>query len=244
MSDRPWGPSGDLQHLAELAIRLGYSDGELGHLQEAVTHTSFANEALPPVPHNERLEFLGDAVLDLVVAETLMAIHRDLPEGDLSRMRASLVSSRSLAEIGRELGLGSVLRLGRGEVRTGGRLKDSLMADAYEAMIGALYVDHGLEAARRVIEMNLGERMQSTSIQAMYRDYKTTLQEWCQAARHETPRYTVIHEDGPDHEKVFTVEVIFAEGLRSQGVGRSKKEAERGAAQAALDLIEQAAKAQ
>ena len=145
MADHPWGRGGNLVRLAELARILGYPEGELGRLECAVTHRSYANETTPAPSHNERLEFLGDAVLDLLVAEELMNAHPDVPEGDLSRLRAGLVNAHNLAGLARNLEVGSVLRLGRGEQKSGGRRKESLLADAYEAILGAVYLDLGMD---------------------------------------------------------------------------------------------------
>ena len=160
-SDHPWGRAGNADLLNKLALEVGYVSGEIGNLMVAVTHKSFANEALAPLDHNERLEFLGDAVLDLVVAEALMKAHPTVPEGDLSRHRATLVSARSLAEVANILDLGAVLRLGRGEQRSGGRQKESLLADAFEAVVGAIYLDHGLDAVQHFVLAHLGEAPES-----------------------------------------------------------------------------------
>ncbi len=223
-----------LQTLADL---LGYGEGDLGHLEVAVTHKSYANEA-GGTAHNERLEFLGDAVVGLLVAELLMAAHPTLEEGRLSRLRASLVNSRSFADVARRhLDLGPTLRLGRGEEQSGGRDKDSLLADAYEAVLGAVYLDLGLEAVRILVDDHLGQQIRTSEVRAAHRDYKTVLQEVAQARFHRPPVYEVVEERGPDHEKEFEVEVTISGQLYGRGGGRSKKGAERQAARVALERL-------
>lgn len=225
-----WGEAG---HLARLAEALGYADDDRGHLTEAFTHKSFANEAPGEVAYNERLEFLGDAVLGMVVAEALMRRHPDLPEGELSRLRASLVNARSLAEVAEALDLGAALRLGRGETRSGGRRKGSLLADAYEAMIGAVYLDLGLEAARDRIASDFASRLVQSVPRMADRDFKTRVQEIVQREQGMTPTYHVVGSSGPDHERTFEVEMRVGEAVAGRGSGRSKKRAERAAARQA-----------
>jgi len=232
--EHEWGREGDLAHLREVARRLGYEPDSLGYLRRAVTHRSYSNEATPSPPHNERLEFLGDAVLDLLVAEELMAAHADLPEGDLSRLRAGLVNSRTLATLAKRLDLGRLLRLGRGEESSGGRRKESLLADAYEAILGAAYLDLGLEAVRaRVIE-DLGEQIRAGVVPSAEVDHKSALQELVQGQHQTAPVYRLIRTEGPDHDKTFFVEVLVMDQQVALGEGRSKKLAERDAACAAL----------
>jgi ribonuclease-3 len=222
-----------------LARGLGYPDGQNGRLPLALTHKSHANEAGTD-EHNERLEFLGDAVVGLLVAEALMEAFPRASEGRLSRLRASIVNARSLAELARGRGLGGMIRLGRGEARTGGREKDSLLADAYEAVVGAVYLDLGLDWARTVVRQDTAARVAAGEGAAAARDYKTQLQEWVQAELQTTPVYRVLGTEGPDHEKAFTVEVVIDEGLRCSAVGRSKKAAERAAAALAWEALERA----
>jgi ribonuclease-3 len=222
--------------LESLAAALGYADGPSDRLAQALTHRSFANEAATGV-HNERLEFLGDAVVGLLVAEALMEALPSVAEGTLSRLRASIVNARSLADLARDRGLGQLLRLGRGETRTGGREKDSLLADAYEAMIGAVYLDLGLDQARRVVRLDTAARILAGDASAAARDHKTQLQEWVQARLQATPVYRLLEAEGPDHDKVFTVEVEIEGGITCRGVGRSKKTAERAAAAAAWEAL-------
>jgi len=232
--DHPWGRSGNRDLFAELAARLGYSADFRGQLDVAFNHKSFANEALESIDHNERLEFLGDAVVDLVVAEHLMRNHPRMPEGQLSRHRAAIVSTKSLAAAAEELRLGEMLRLGRGEQRSGGRRKSSLLADVFEAVVGAVYLDLGMQKAENLLLDVFGERLRAATIVAEDADYKTALQEWTQSQLQSTPVYRVIGETGPDHQKVFHVEVSVQGRRLAQAKGRSKKLAERSAAHKAL----------
>jgi len=221
--------------MESLAKGLGYPEGQVGRLPQALTHKSHANEAGSKA-HNERLEFLGDAVVGLLVAEALMESFPEATEGRLSRLRASMVNARSLAQLARSRGLGGMIRLGRGETRTGGREKDSLLADAYEAVIGAVYLDLGLDYARAVLRSDTAPQIAEGD--GAVTDYKTQLQEWVQAALHSTPIYRLIGTEGPDHQKAFTVEVVVDDGVRCIAVGRSKKAAERAAAALAWEALE------
>lgn len=222
--------------LEALAVELGYTEGPTGRLAQALTHRSFANEAATG-SHNERLEFLGDAVVGLLVAEALMEALPAATEGSLSRLRASIVNAQTLAELGRARGLGHILRLGRGEMRTGGREKDSLLADAYEAMVGAVYLDLGIEPARRVVRADTAHHIAAGEASAHARDHKTQLQEWVQARLQSTPVYRLIEAEGPDHDKTFTVEVVIEGAVTCRGTGRSKKAAERLAAATAWEEL-------
>ncbi len=207
-------------------------------LDEALTHTSYVNELKgSAVPHNERLEFLGDAVLSLVMAEYLASRLPECPEGALSKLKAKLVSESSLAGVAKRIGLGSRLRLGRGEERSKGREKDSLLADAVEAVIAAVHLDGGYEAGRRATLRLFADELRAATEQGTAPgsdDYKTQLQEWCQRRHEALPRYAMVGETGPDHEKMFEVEVSVKEEIMGRGVGRSKKEAEQSAAKQAL----------
>ncbi len=206
---------------------------------QAVTHRSFAYEN-GGLAHNERLEFLGDAVLELVVTEYLFTTYPDRPEGDLAKIRASLVNAYSLADIARELGpggLGAHLRLGRGEELTGGRDKHSILADTLEAVFGAVYLTHGLEPSRTLIERIIGERLKVVPNLGAALDWKTSLQEKCAARGRAKVRYEIT-SSGPDHDKRFTAVVFVGEDRLGEGGGRTKKEAEQKAAEqawAALD---------
>ncbi|MCA9544798.1 MAG: ribonuclease III [Myxococcales bacterium] len=222
--------------LAALAARLGYPPGERGQLQVAVTHKSYANERRRDVPYNERLEFLGDAVLGAVVAEALMRAHPGRDEGQLSRLRASIVNAVSLAEVAADIGIGPALRLGRGEERSGGRSKHNVLADAFEACLGAVYLDLGYGAARRVVLTHYAAAICKGESRRGHRDHKTRLQEAAQAVLQIAPSYHLVEARGPDHEKEFEVELRLG-ALTTRGVGRSKKAAERAAAAEALDAL-------
>jgi ribonuclease-3 len=207
-------------------------------LDEALTHTSFVNELKQSdVRHNERLEFVGDAVLSLVMGEFLATRFPQYPEGDLSKLKAKLVSETSLARVARRLNLGEYLRLGRGEDRSKGRDKDSVLADAVEAVIAAVHLDGGFDAARAVtlhaFSVELGG-VTHAGAQPGAEDFKTQLQEWCQKQYDVLPRYVIVGESGPDHDKMFEVEVSVKDEVMGRGTGRSKKEAEQAAAEQAL----------
>jgi ribonuclease-3 len=211
-------------------------------LDEALTHKSYVNERKSPdTKHNERLEFLGDAVLSLVISEHLAVRYSRLTEGALSKLKARLVSEPSLAGAARRLGLGARLKLGRGEELSKGREKTSLLADALEAVIAAVYLDGGLEAGRAFALETLAEELrQIETLQTKPGgdDYKTRLQEWCQKWYDVLPRYVTVRETGPDHQKLFEVEVLVGDRVLGIGRGHSKKEAEQAAAQRALEQAE------
>jgi len=203
----------------------------------ALTHRSYAYEA-GGIPHNERLEFLGDAVLSVVVADKLFHDHPDLPESDLSRMRAATVSQTPLALVARSVGLGGFILLGRGEDLTGGRDKDSILSDTVEALIAATYLSHGLEAARSVILQRLAPLIDHAVERGQTQDWKTILVEYANAHDLGQPVYTV-QAQGPDHDRVFTVEVSLGQAAP---VGRatqtSKKQAEKTAARDAMEHLD------
>ncbi|WP_010541534.1 ribonuclease III [Dietzia alimentaria] len=208
---------------------------------QALTHRSYAYEH-GGLPHNERLEFLGDAVLELVVTEYLYSAYPDRPEGDLAKIRASLVNTYVLADIARELGddgLGAHLRLGRGEELTGGNDKHSILADTLEAVFGAVYLTHGLETARRVIEAIIGERLQLVPTLGAALDWKTSLQEKAASIGRPKARYEIT-STGPDHDKTFSAVVFVGEDSLGQGTGRTKKEAEQKAAEQAWAVLDKA----
>jgi ribonuclease-3 len=224
--------------LDALQSALNYQFRNSRLLEEALTHKSFVNEQrTAAASDNERLEFLGDAVLSLVVSEQLATLLPQSPEGALSKHKARLVSESMLAGVAKRLKLGSYLRLGRGEELSKGREKESLLADAVEAVIAAVHLDGGLEASRRVVARLF---MQEFSQVASQRhrpgedDYKTQVQEWCQRRFDSLPSYAVVRESGPDHDKVFEVEVSVNGEVVGRGTGRSKKEAEQSAAKQAL----------
>lgn len=218
---------------SELQQRISYDFRNAVLLERALTHKSFANENRL-AEHNERMEFLGDAVLNLVISEMLMQQRPQSSEGELSRLRASVVSEQSLASIARAIGLGEFLRLGKGEAQTGGRDKDSLLADSLEALIASLYLDRGLEASSAFIDRFFSELLANAPAAGRGADAKTELQERCQERLKTLPEYRVVTESGPDHQKQFTVELSVKGEVYGRGIGRSKKEAEQRAAKEAL----------
>ncbi|MCI5689675.1 MAG: ribonuclease III [Clostridiales bacterium] len=220
-----------------LEEKIGYTFRDRGLLENALTHSSYANEhRLAKVPSNERLEFLGDSILGLVVADHLYRTRPDLPEGDLTRIRAALVCEGSLVEVARSLDLGSYLKLGKGEDHGGGRARPSIQADAVEAMLAAVYLDGGIGQARRLIHRLVLNREEERT--AAGRDYKTALQELVQRESGQSLSYRLIGEKGPDHDKVFAMEVLLNGQPLGTGQGGSKKEAEQAAAKAAVGKLE------
>jgi ribonuclease-3 len=215
------------------AAGLGHRFTRTEALETALTHRSLGEGE-----HNETLEFLGDAVLSLAISDLLMAAFPAAREGDLSKMRAGLVNAETLAGKARALDLGRWLRVGKGEERSGGRDKEKILAATYEAVLGAVYVDAGYEAARQVIAAQFeGDLGRDTGLPGQ-RDYKTRLQELTQRLYRETPLYTLVAERGPDHEKQFVVELSVGGEVRGRGAGRSKKLAEQAAAMEALGALD------
>jgi ribonuclease-3 len=208
----------------------------------AFTHRSYAFEQPEPIPHNERLEFLGDAVLGVVVTELLFRSHPELPEGDLARLRASLVNTHALADLGRELDLGRHLRLGRGEEASGGADKDSLLANTFEAVVGAVYLHRGMRVIKRALKKMFGRRLRMLAESGELFDPKTALQEAAVKRTGVRPAYRLA-SSGPDHAKRFTAHVYLQDVLYGEGAGKSKKEAEQNAARQALERMEQDARA-
>ncbi|WP_239001053.1 ribonuclease III [Jiangella asiatica] len=224
--------------LSVLEGRLGVPvDPEL--LQLALTHRSFAYEN-GGLPTNERLEFLGDAVLGLVVTETLYRLHPDLSEGQLAKLRAAVVNMRALASVARDLELGRFVRLGRGEETTGGRDKSSILADTVEAIIGAVFLDHGLADTAAFVHRLVDDLIEASALLGAGLDWKTSLQELTSRHGLGVPEYRIA-EDGPDHAKTFTAEVVVSGQVRGAGTGRSKKEAEARAAELAWKALSEAA---
>jgi ribonuclease III len=214
-----------------LADITGYSFSNAGLLRQALTHRSFG------VPHNERLEFLGDGVLNCVVAAVLFERFSQLPEGELSRLRASLVNQQSLFEVAQRIGLGSELRLGEGELKSGGAQRPSILADALEALIGAVFLDGGFAAAHALVLHLFEGQFAAADPQAVGKDAKTLLQEFLQARRIALPQYSVIATAGEAHDQSFRVECAIPElNIRTQGEGSSRRSAEQVAARRAYDL--------
>ena len=224
--------------LQVLEKKLGYTFRCKEQLQAALYHSSYANEhRAQHISSNERLEFLGDAVLGFVTAEHLYKKHPDLPEGDLTRIRAALVCEESLHEVAQALQLGSYLQLGKGEEQGGGRRRPSILADATEAVFAAVYLDGGIEAAGDLIHRVLLDKEREELVEERRRDYKTELQERVQRRAGQTLSYTVCAESGPDHNKTFTMAVLLNGSEIGRGTGRTKKEAEQSAARCALETL-------
>jgi len=230
------GPQPDQDHDVSLTVledRLGYSFQRRVWLTQALVHSSFAHECPQGIISNERLEFLGDAVLALVISDALLTLFPQAPEGSLSRLRAALVNARHLAKMAGRLQLGRYLRLGKGEEQQAGRRKPSVLADAFEALMGAVYLDGGYAAAQKVVLALFQESLQATKTAAPDQDYKTTLQEYLQKHRKISPEYRLLAENGPAHARQFIVEVRVAGTAMGVGQGHSKKEASQRAAQQA-----------
>jgi ribonuclease-3 len=220
----------DPSDYGSLEATLGYTFRDRGLLEQALRHASWCNEhPAPRLPDNERLEFLGDAVLDLVVGHKLMTRYPQLREGELSVTRAQVVSEAGLSEVASQLGLGEWLVLGKGEEKSGGRNKPSILADAFEAILAAVYLDGGFDAACELVGRLLAQRIETVEFKGFY-DFKTRLQETAQARLRATPTYRVVQEIGPDHDKRFVVAVTIGTDEWARAVGRSKKEAEQMAA--------------
>jgi ribonuclease III len=244
-SDRPPAVSDDTAlfdegpSLDELRAALGVPDLDLELLERALTHRSYAYEN-GGLPTNERLEFLGDSVLGVVVTETLFRKHPDLSEGRLAKLRAAVVNARALAGVGRTLDLGSYVRLGRGEETTGGRDKASILSDTVEAVIGAVYIGGGFAVATDVVHRLFDPVIAAASTMGAGLDWKTSLQELAADAALGVPEY-LIEESGPDHQKTFTARVRVGRQVYGTGSGRSKKEAEQQAAETAYEAIKTSA---
>jgi len=220
----------------EASLKYRFKDEAL--LEEALRHSSFVNEQHDSeIRDNERLEFLGDAVLNLVVGHLLMKAYPHMHEGDLSRIRANMVNETQLADMARVLDLGSHLLLGKGEMQSNGREKNSLLANTMEAVIAAVYLDNGFEAAADLIEHHFDALVQSAPTLSTGQDFKSRLQEAVQSAIKEIPQYNVVQESGPDHDKTFTVSMTVGT-IQTQGTGKSKKMAEQEAAREGLDLLD------
>ena len=218
-----------------LEKRLGYTFRDPALLRAALYHSSYANEHRGAgIESNERLEFLGDAVLGFVTAEHLYKKHPDLPEGDLTRLRAALVCEESLHEVAQALELGSYLHLGKGEEQGGGRKRPSILADATESVFAAVYLDGGIDSARDLIHRVLLDKEREELVEERRRDYKTELQELVQRRNDQQLRYELVGSSGPDHAKEFTFRVLLNGREVGNGMGRSKKEAEQAAARSAL----------
>lgn len=215
---------------------IAYSYHNKALLGEALTHSSYANEGRKGVKNNERLEFLGDSVLSVIVAEFLFTHYRHQPEGELTKLRAALVCEQSLYHFAQKINLGDYIHVGKGEEHTGGRTRPSILSDAFEAVIASIYLDGGFEEAKKFVLRFIPEQMDVKKVSSQS-DYKTALQEIIQKNREEKIEYVLVREAGPDHNKAFTVEVHLNSNVIGAGRGRSKKQAEQYAAKEALELM-------
>lgn len=221
--------------MTQLEKNLDYTFKDKTLLTLALSHSSYANEKKGASNSNERLEFLGDSILSLIVSEYIYKYFPNLPEGELTKIRASLVCENSLCAFSKELGVGEFLLLGKGEQQNGGRTRPSILADAFEAILAAIYLDGGMEPARRHV-LRFIERELKTHHEN-FADYKTVLQEIIQRNPEETITYVLASESGPDHDKTFTVNVMLNSNKIGTGTGHSKKQAEQLAAKQALELM-------
>jgi ribonuclease-3 len=224
--------------LADLERRLGHAFADAGLAGQALTHRSFGT------PHNERLEFLGDSLLNCAVATILYERFPKLPEGDLSRLRAGLVNQSSLSEVATALALGERLRLGEGELKSGGFRRPSILADAVEALLGAVYLDAGFDAVRKCVQVLLEAKLEAAQGAPVNKDPKTELQEHLQGRKLQLPRYAVMKTEGEAHDQTFTVDCVVDDlGLKATGQGASRRAAEQAAAQGVLAQIEKPTRA-
>jgi len=225
--------------LKKLEERLDYRFRDVDLLVTALTHRSYVNENRQPgVSDNERLEFLGDSVLGLCVSDLLIKKYVDGSEGDLTKMRSVLVGEKNLAQLARGLQIGNCLLIGRGEENAGSRARDSFLANAFEAVVAAVYLDSGYENVRAVVRKLIEPFLEKETLPSDYFDYKTLLQEFCQRKFKTIPMYLLADTSGPEHAKVFEVKVVIVDKLTAIGTGTSKKEAEKQAAQKAWKILQ------
>lgn len=230
----------DIQQMQEFENKIQYTFVNKEILFLAFMHSSFANEQKKGNhENNERLEFLGDAVLDMVVSEYMYRMYPQMPEGELTKLRASVVCEGSLAKLARQLEFGKYLFLGKGEETTGGRNRDSILADTFEAVIGAICIDGGMESVKKYILSFMEKEIQQTKDSFKMKDCKTHLQEVIQKTSRYPVKYVIVSETGPDHSKSFVAEVHHINRVLGRGEGKSKKEAEQAAAQNALKKMEE-----
>lgn len=221
--------------LSDLQTSLGIPFTNPALLEQAFVHRSYLNESKEHKHSNERLEFLGDAVLSFVTSEYLYKTYPDFPEGTLTNVRSTLVKTKSLCLVATDLGLGELLLLSRGEETSGGRTNESLLADCFEALLGAIYLDQGIEVAKQFLRSKLLNKTETILSTKSYIDFKSLLQERTQEKTKMSPTYLVSKSEGPDHNKTFWIDVFSGETRLGQGVGKSKQEAEQKAAQDALE---------
>ena len=230
-----------MELLEQLQERLGYTFGDRGILLQAMTHRSYGHEQLQDRPlslrDNERLEFLGDAILDVVISDILLEAFPSANEGQLSKMRAAVVNEKTLAQLAESLSIQKSVRLGKGEAQTGGRSKPSILSSAFEALIAAVYLDGGFNAVYPIVRFLFRPFFVGDKDLGVFYDHKTQLQEMMQARWRVTPTYHVCNTDGPDHAKIFSVEVRMKGDCLARAEGTSKKEAEQKAALSALQVL-------
>lgn len=229
-----------MELINDIETKIGYRFDDKKHLNWALTHSSYANEyKKQKIIYNERLEFLGDSILGLVVSEYIYRVYPKYPEGELTKLRATVVCEPSLSYLATNLKLGKYLLLGKGEEATGGRDRVSILADAFEALIGAIYLDGGMEYAEKFVLEHLKPVIEdAVNGMELFIDYKTQLQEILQKKNKDSIRYKVVKEDGPDHDKIFHTEVYAKNNVLGVGTGRSKKDAEQNAAKVALERMD------
>lgn len=243
MGDRSTFRGSDMagMNYEKLQDKIGYRFGDIRILRQSLTHVSYGHEHLQEKPlalrDNERLEYLGDAVLDLVISDLLLESFPEANEGQLSKMRAAVVNEKTLYEITKSIHLSELILLGKGELRTGGQQKPSIIASAFEALIAAIYIDGGFNAVYPVLRYLFAPLFKEDSHAISFQDYKTKLQEKIQFKYKVTPTYHLISSSGPDHSKIFEIEVRAGENILASANGASKKEAEQNAAKVALDAI-------
>lgn len=226
--------STDTKNLEKI-LKIKFNNPQL--LEEALTHRSFLNETKEEIPSNERLEFLGDAVLELLVSGYLFNTFPQYPEGKLTNLRSAIVNTKTLATVAKKLKLGNYLRLSKGEEAGGGRENASLLADVFESVLGAIFIDQNLERADRFLKDELFPIVSDVIKNGSYHDFKSSLQEMSQEKYKVTPTYTVIKEEGPDHAKIFFSAVYIDKNKIGEGKGKSKQEAEQDAARAGLEHL-------
>ncbi|MBR3300202.1 MAG: ribonuclease III [Clostridia bacterium] len=222
--------------MRELETNIGYIFSNIHLLKNALTHSSYANESKHGTS-NERLEFLGDSVLSIIVSDYIYKNFPNLPEGELTRLRSSLVCEKALCQYSKEIDLGKFLLLGKGEEKSGGRETSSILADAFEAVLAAIYLDGGIDPATKHVMRFVEKELKENSNKDLQKDYKTELQEIIQKNPEETVTYMLAGESGPDHDKEFTVNVYLNSNIIGTGVGKTKKKAEQMAAKQALQLM-------
>lgn len=231
-------PSPTLRDLSDHAQRFGVRFGNTALLQQALTHRSYLNEHPDlALQDNERLEFLGDAVLDFIVGEWLFQHLPDVKEGVLTRLRSALVRNETLATLAERIGIGAWLLLGKGEEDGGGRTRPSNLGSAFEAFIGALYLDQDIDGVRAFVKPLFGPALEAILREQSDKDAKSRLQEWCQAHLLQTPSYRTVSATGPDHEREFTIAVVIGDQVYGTGIGRNKQIAAQAAAQNALSRL-------